>query len=125
MIWEFYKYEKDHGKKMIPLDPVLNGKNRELIFVNDPPNQRLCHCQGCHLDIPREVPRIKRVGQYYYGSGYLCMDCGMKELKEKKAEFLEIVAVSEKVFEDEFYEKKMALAKLCQVVAGKDELSQQ
>lgn len=134
IIWEFYKTEGKHGTKATAYDIDLNGRSRSFVFSNDPAHQRTCHCQECDITIPREVPRIHFSAQYYYGAGYYCISCGMKKLDEKTDYYKdvigtlekemenikEILAVAEEVFKDEFYEKKMSMARLCQVMAGKE-----
>lgn len=134
MIWEFYKYEKEHGKKTTAYDVNLNGESRTFIFCNDPPKQRIAHCQKCGTKIPREVPRLKLDASYYYGAGYYCLSCGVRMLEEKAEdlkdktktiqktvkELEELVDISDKVMQDEFYSKKMALARMIQVMTGED-----
>lgn len=130
MIWEFWKYEKHHGKKSTAYDVVLNGDSREFIFVNKPKNQRVCHCQKCGTKIPREVPRIKFDASYYYGAGYYCLSCGIKKLQEKHQELdranqeitkemknlEELMKIADEVMNDEWYPKKMALGRMLQVI---------
>lgn len=132
MIWEFWKYEKYHGKKSTAFDIVFHGEGRSWVFTNNPSKQRKAHCQGCGTIIPREVPRLKLNASYYFGAGYYCLSCGKKELQKKKAnleytnssieEEIEnlkgLVKITEEVMNDpdEFYKKKMALAKMLRVM---------
>lgn len=130
LIWEFYKTEKYTGVKATAYDIVINGSSRSFIFCNDPSHQRLCHCQRCGVKIPREVPRIKLDASYFYGAGYYCMKCGIEKLREKEEAFKEVrntmdseiiklknlEKLAKEVMEDEFYPKKMALAKMLQVM---------
>lgn len=133
MIYEFYKYEDKHGKSSKAFEIEYRGESREFIFCNNPPKQRLCHCQGCGIKIPREVPRIKWIAAYYYGAGYYCMSCGLKLLERKKESFIrnknilkeqiekiqQLEQITKEVMEDEWYPKKMALGRLMQVVSEK------
>lgn len=130
-IWSFHKTQKYHGKKATAYDVQLNGASRKLIFCNDPEHQRVCTCQSCGLKIPREVPRIKLRASFYWGAGYYCMSCGLKLLNRKKRELRdysktlseevkeieEIEKISKEVIENEFYEKKMALGRMLQVMS--------
>jgi len=133
LIWEFYKYEDKHGSDSIAYDIVFNGSGRLLSFQNKPEEQRKAHCQRCGVIIPREVPRIKLQASFYYGSGYYCISCGMEKLAKQKEHFeesqkiieeqlekiKELEKISEQVLNDEWYEKKMALGKMLQVI-GKE-----
>jgi len=137
MIWEFYKTEKYHGKSAKAYDPVLHGQSRKYIFSNYPPRQRICHCQRCRVKIPREVPRIFLSGSFYYGAGYYCMSCGLIVLEEKRKEMEEVTKklttsienieelkkLALEVMENEFYEKKMALGRMVQVMSEKGDSS--
>lgn len=133
MIWEFYQTEGKHGIHFTGYDVQMNGYSRNYVFCNEPKKQRICHCKGCGIKIPREVPRIKLVGSYYYGAGRYCMTCGKKEIARKKAEYEQVIdrlnaqitsidgitEVADEVIDNEFYEKKMALGKMLQVMAEK------
>lgn len=130
MIWEFYQTEEQHDKSSIAYDVVMNGQNRFWRFCNDPKNQRIAHCQECGIKIPKEVPRIKYDASYSYGAGYYCMSCGIQKIKNQREHFLdrkeaiekelltldELEEVAKKVIGNEFYVKKMALAKMLQVM---------
>lgn len=130
MIWEFWKYEKHHGTKATAYDVVMNGSSRDWVFVNDPEHQRMCKCQKCGTKIPREVPRIKLDASYYYGAGYYCLSCGLRELRAKHADFErtkeemenqmknleQMMDIAVEVMNDEWYSKKMALGKMFQVM---------
>ena len=132
MIYEFYKYEKEHGMDSVAYDVQLNGASRNYVFCNNPPKQRICNCQKCNTKIPREVPRIKLDASYHYGAGYYCLSCGVRMLADKQKELKQVVDtlqdemknldnlmdISDQVMKDEFYSKKMALARMIQVVAG-------
>lgn len=134
MIWEFYKYEDKHGMKTTAYDVNLTGESRIYMFCNNPSKQRICHCQKCGTKIPREVPRIKLDASYYYGAGYYCLSCGIRMLEEQHEdlkdkvktlqktmkELTDLVEISDKVMQDEFYSKKMALARMIQVMKGED-----
>lgn len=130
MIWEFWEHEKDHGKSAKAYDVVFNGYNRDYTFANDPKHQRICTCKQCKTVIPREVPRLKLNGAYYYGAGFYCLSCGIQILEEKKAEYQQqkkelekqigaldgLLDTSEAVMNNEWYPKKMALGKMIQVM---------
>jgi len=130
MIWEFYKHEKHHGVQARAYEIVFNGANRGWRFCNDPKHQRIAHCKECGIKIPRSVPRLKFVGSWYYGSGYYCMTCGLKKVKEKRKIFYyalgriqkeikildDLEKISNDVIGDEWYPKKMALGKMFQVM---------
>jgi len=134
MIYEFYDSEDQHGKSSVAFDINFGGTGRKWVFCNDPPNQRVCKCQKCSTKIPREVPRIKLAASYYYGAGYYCLSCGIRQLENKQSHLKDAVKnitgeiknldvlmdVSEKVMNNKFYADKMSLARLCQVVAGED-----
>lgn len=133
LIHEFWRWEKQHGKKSTAFDVVMNGYNRNYVFCNDPKNQRMCHCQKCGTKIPREVPRIKFDASYFYGAGYHCLSCGVKMIRAKMKEYNdvatklknevkaldEIAILAEEIMThpDDFYAKKMALGKMLQVMS--------
>ena len=133
LIYEFYKTESKHGKCATAYDIQMNGSSRKFFFCNNPKEQRLCKCQKCKTKIPREVPRIKFNASYHYGSGFYCMSCGLEILKAKLGDFRhvtteiqkesksieEIMKIAEEVRADEFYEKKMSLGRLLQVMSEK------
>jgi len=134
MIYEFYDTEDKHGKSSVAMDVNFGGRGRKFVFCNDPKNQRICNCQKCGTKIPREVPRIRLAASYYHGAGYYCLSCGIRKLENKQVHLKDAVStitdeiknldvlldISEKVMQNKFYEDKMSLARLCQVVAGED-----
>jgi len=134
MIYEFYKYEKEHGKSSVALDVNFGGAGRKWVFCNDPPNQRMCKCHKCKIKILREVPRIQLDASYHYGAGFYCLSCGTDMLIDKQTSLKtsvdainnevknlgKIVTIAEEVMQDEFYAQKMALGKLCQVIGRED-----
>lgn len=134
MIWEFHQYENEHGESSVALDVNFGGRGRTFLFHNDPKKQRKCKCRNCGTEIPREVPRIKLVASYHYEAGYRCLSCGIRELKDRQnnlngavkviqkeiGNLDKIMDISVKVMQDKFYSERMAVARLCQVVAGED-----
>lgn len=138
MIFEFWEYEKYHGKKASACEVSVTGDSREWIFCNDPKNQRMCHCQKCGTKIPREVPRIKLEASYFYGSGYYCLTCGKQKLDEKYSNLnarkqeiektmdnlTKMMDISKEVMSDQWYSKKMALGRMLQVMEENQKNSQ-
>ncbi len=132
MIWEFYKFEKHHGKDANAFVVSFGGRSRRLVFCNNPKKQRKCKCQQCGTEVPREVPRLKLDASYYYGAGYYCLSCARVFLKKKVLSFRDdakritdeadkidkLINITEEVIQDEWYEKKMAMGRLGQVIRG-------
>jgi len=130
MIYEFWQYEKHHGKRAKDFDIVFNGERRDFLLANNPKAQRISHCQGCGTKVPREVPRVKLEASYYYGAGYYCLSCGIKKLIYRRehlerakskigteiSKLQELEQVAKEIMNDEWYPKKMALAKMLQVM---------
>jgi len=129
MIWPFEDFEDKDGTAAEYYEVAFLGR-KKWVFTNNPPKQRVCKCTNCGTAIPREVPRLKLVAAYYLGGGYWCLSCGIRQLKrirevmrerknalekvEKKLEAIERLSTEVMLFEQ--YPKRMALARMIQVI---------
>jgi len=128
MLWDFYQYEKYHGRKVTGIYFHEVQVNSYFLFKNKPEKQRRIRCIDCGISLDRETPRIYWHMPFY--GGHLCPSCARKRISHKIRYFEEVKSfISEElekgksvleaidaVLTDERYKKKYALAKMIQVV---------
>lgn len=121
---EAFKEEEKHNLKKAWFGYIrCFSKNSDFIFKHVGKGQRQVCCKACRTKIPKELPRIKVSGSWYYYTGHYCLKCAIekisgdieeksglaKNLQDNLAELIALLEVASHAASKEKYKDLMAI----------------